>query len=141
MVYSRVANKRSRSDKKKIQCIFHIPHFTSQDLVKNTSLEAGLLVLQIKIPSGIHLLGSSEGGICIEFFFFVTSTSPWGPVSSAGKSAIANPLVYSPISALYPLTSAAAAGLALASLDTYLYSSLAPSTPKRNRSHESEKTF
>ena len=65
----------------------------------------------------------------------------WGPVSSAGKSAIAHPLVFSPISALNPLASAAAARLALASLDTYLYSSLAPSTPKRNRSHESEKTF
>ena len=36
----------------------HIPHVTSQDLVKNTSLGGGLPVLQIKIPFGIHLLGS-----------------------------------------------------------------------------------
>ena len=36
----------------------HKPHFTSQDLVKNTSLERGLPVLGIKIPFGIHLLGS-----------------------------------------------------------------------------------
>ena len=44
--------------------------FIVQYLVKNTSLEAGLLALQIKIPSGIHLLGSSEGGICFEFIFW-----------------------------------------------------------------------
>ena len=34
------------------------PHFISQDLVKNTSLEGGLPVLQIQIPFRIHLLGS-----------------------------------------------------------------------------------
>ena len=48
----------------------HKLRFIIQDLVKNTSLEAGLLALQIKIPSGIHLLGSSEGGICFEFIFW-----------------------------------------------------------------------
>ena len=32
------------------------------------------VVLHIKIPSGIHLLGSSGGGICLEFCF-ATSTS------------------------------------------------------------------
>ena len=41
-----------------------------QDLVKNTSLEAGLLVVRNKIPLGIHLLGSSEGGIWFNLFFW-----------------------------------------------------------------------
>ena len=48
----------------------HKPPLTSQKLVKNTSLGGGLPVLQIKIPFGIHLLGSLGGGICSEFIFF-----------------------------------------------------------------------
>ena len=58
------------------------PHkllFTVEDLVRNTSLGAGLLVLQIKIPSRIHLLGSSGGGICFEFFFDHIEFSHWPP--------------------------------------------------------------
>ena len=50
--------------------VAHKLHFISQDLVKNTSLGGGLPVLQIKIPFGIHLLGSWGGGICSEFIFF-----------------------------------------------------------------------
>ena len=42
--------------------------FIVQDLVKNTSLGAGLLVVRNNIPSGIHFLGSSEGGIWLDFF-------------------------------------------------------------------------
>ena len=56
--------------KEKIQSIF-LPLMTlvnESPKVRNTSLGAGLLVLQIKIPSGIHLLGSSGGGICFNFF-------------------------------------------------------------------------
>ena len=48
----------------------HIPHFTSQDLAKNTSLGRGLLVLRIKIPFGIHLLGPSGGRKTIALIFF-----------------------------------------------------------------------
>ena len=47
--------------------------FIIQDAVKNTG--AGLLVVRNKIPSGIHLVGPSEGGIWFELFFFVTLTS------------------------------------------------------------------
>ena len=44
--------------------------FIVPDLVRNTSLEAGLLVLQIKDPSGIHLLGSLEGVILFNLIFW-----------------------------------------------------------------------
>ena len=50
--------------------LVHIPHFTSQDLAKNTSLGRGLLVLRIKIPFGIHLLGPSGGRKTIALIFF-----------------------------------------------------------------------
>ena len=53
--------------------------FIVEDMVRNTSLEAGLLVLQIKIPSGIHLLGSSGSGICFEFFWGHFDFSHWPP--------------------------------------------------------------
>ena len=82
VVSNRVASERRQRDKQKKFKAYSSPSraahkllFIVEDLVRNTSLGAGLLVLQIKIPSGIHLLGSSGGGICFEFFFVVTLTS------------------------------------------------------------------
>ena len=49
--------------------------------LKNTSVARGLPTLAPKNPFRIHLLGSWEGGICIEFFFCITYTSPPGQPS------------------------------------------------------------
>ena len=55
-----------------LELVLRKQHFIIQDLVQNTSLGAGLLVVRNKIPSGIHLLGSSEGGISSGFSLFAS---------------------------------------------------------------------